>query len=152
MSAKRAQAEDVLNQIREIDGQLGHAVEAYNLATLKLDAIQSDLRTNARHLTIAKSSLAGAQRNLSDRLVAIYVNGGQASAVEVLLGAESLDDLLNRLDAVERVSGQDARVLHEVRRSRPRSSHAASGSRLRAKPSRESSRSERASGARSRAS
>ncbi len=115
MSAKRAQAEDVLNQIREIDGQLGHAVEAYNLATLKLDAIQSDLRTNARHLTIAKSSLAGAQRNLSDRLVAIYVNGGQASAVEVLLGAESLDDLLNRLDAVERVSGQDARVLHEVR-------------------------------------
>ena len=114
MSAKRAQAQDVLNQIREIDGQLGHAVEAYNLATLKLDAIQADLRTNARHLTIAKSSLAGAQRNLSDRLVAIYVNGGQASAVEVLLGAESLDDLLNRLDAVERVSDQDARVLHEV--------------------------------------
>ncbi len=90
MSAKRAQAQDVLNQIREIDGQLGHAVEAYNLATLKLDAIRADLRTNARHLTIAKSSLAGAQRNLSDRLVAIYVGGGQASAVEVLLGAESL--------------------------------------------------------------
>ena len=114
MSAKRAQAQDVLNQIREIDGQLGHAVEAYNLATLKLDAIRADLRTNARHLRIAKSSLAGAQRNLSDRLVAIYVGGGQASAVEVLLGAESLDDLLNRLDAVERVSDQDARVLHEV--------------------------------------
>ena len=114
VSAKRAQAQDVLNQIREIDGQLGHAVEAYNLATLKLDAIRADLRTNARHLTIAKSSLAGAQRNLSDRLVAIYVGGGQASAVEVLLGAESLDDLLNRLDAVERVSDQDTRVLHEV--------------------------------------
>jgi cell wall-associated NlpC family hydrolase len=33
----------------------------------------------------------------------------------VLLGAVSLDDLLNRLDAVERVSSQDARVLREVK-------------------------------------
>ena len=33
----------------------------------------------------------------------------------MLLGAESLDDLLNRMDAVERVSDQDARVLREVK-------------------------------------
>ena len=116
VTAKRAQAQDVLDQIREIDGQLGHAVEAYNLATVRLDAIKADLTTNARHLVIARSSLAGAQRNLSERLVALYVNGGQTSAIEVLLGAESLDDLLNRLDAVERVSDQDARVLREVKR------------------------------------
>ena len=114
VTSKRAQAQDVLNQIREIDGQLGHAVEAYNLATVKLDAIKADLTTNARHLVIARTSLAGAQRNLSERLVSLYVNGGQTSAIEVLLGASSLDDLLNRLDAVERVSDQDARVLREV--------------------------------------
>ena len=35
--------------------------------------------------------------------------------MEVVLGAESLDDLLNRLDAVERVSEQDTRVLREVK-------------------------------------
>ncbi len=114
VTAKRAQAQDVLDQIREIDGQLGHAVEAYNLATLQLDRIDADLRSNARHLVIARSSLASAQRNLSERLVALYVGGGQTSAVEVILGAESVDDLLNRLDAVERVSDQDARVLSQV--------------------------------------
>jgi peptidoglycan DL-endopeptidase CwlO len=115
VSAKRAQAQNVLNQIREIDSQLAYAVEAYNLATIKLDKIDADLRSNARHLVIARSSLDSAQAHLSARLVHLYVNGGESSAMEVVLGAESLDDLLNRLDAVERVSDQDARVLREVK-------------------------------------
>jgi peptidoglycan DL-endopeptidase CwlO len=115
VSAKRAQAQDVLDQIRTIDGQLEHAVEAYNLANLELTKIEADLRSNARHLVIAQSSLVGAQKHLSERLVQLYVNGSQSSTMEVLLGAQSLDDLLSRLDAVERVSDQDARVLREVK-------------------------------------
>ena len=82
---------------------------------MKLDQINADLKANARHLTIAKSSLRNAQTHLSQRLVSLYVNGGEGNALEVLLGAESLDDLLNRMDAVERVSDQDARVLGEVK-------------------------------------
>jgi len=115
VDAKRAQAQDVLDQIQEIDSQLSHAIEAYNLANVKLDAINADLKANARHLKIAKSSLRNAQTHLSQRLVSLYVNGTEGNALEVLLGAESLDDLLNRMDAVERVSDQDARVLREVK-------------------------------------
>jgi cell wall-associated NlpC family hydrolase len=70
---------------------------------------------NARHLTIARSSLRNAETHLSARLVSLYVNGAEGTALEVLLGAESLDDLLNRMDAVERVSDQDAHVLREVK-------------------------------------
>ena len=105
----------MLAQIDAIDGQLEHAVEAYNLANVKLDRIQGELKTNARHLVIARKSLKNAQTHLSERLVALYVGGGEGSSLEVLLGARSLDDLLNRLDAVERVSAQDTRVLREVK-------------------------------------
>ena len=115
VDAKRAQAQNVLDQIQEIDSQLSHAIESYNLANVKLDGINAELKTNARHLTIAKSSLRNAQTHLSARLVSLYVNGPGGNALEVLLGAESLDDLLNRMDAVERVSNQDARVLLEVK-------------------------------------
>ena len=115
VDAKRSQAQSVLDQIQEIDGQLSHAIEAYNLANVKLDGINAELKANARHLTIAKSSLRNAQTHLSARLVSLYVNGGEGNALEVLLGAESLDDLLNRMDAVERVSSQDSRVLREVK-------------------------------------
>ncbi len=116
VSAKQAQAQDVLDQIREIDSQLSHAVEAYNLANVRLEQVDADLSANARHLGIARRSLKGAQAQLSRRLVALYVNGSQTNGLEVLLGAESLEHLLNRLDAVDRVTEQDARVLREVKR------------------------------------
>ena len=38
----------MLAQIREIDSQLAYAVEAYNLATIKLDKIDADLRCEQR--------------------------------------------------------------------------------------------------------
>jgi len=115
ISGKRAEAQSVLAQIQEIDGELSHAIEAYNLANVKLDRIKGELETNSRHLTIARTSLKAAQSHLSERLVALYKNGGDGSTIEVILGAKSIDDLLNRLDAVDRVSEQDARVLREVK-------------------------------------
>ena len=115
IEAKQAEAQNVLAQIQEIDGQLEHAVESYNLANVKLGQIRAELQTNAYHLVVARKSLKNAQTHLSDRLVALYVGGGEGTSLEVLLGARSIDDLLNRLDAVERVSAQDTRVLSEVK-------------------------------------
>ena len=116
IESKQAQAQDVLNQIHLIDGQLEQAVERYNLANVELGQIDADLKTNARHLVIAKGSLKHAQLHLAKRLRALYVNGGEGSSgLEVLLGAESLDDLLNRLEAIDRVGSQDSKVVHDVR-------------------------------------
>jgi peptidoglycan DL-endopeptidase CwlO len=115
VSAKRAEAQSVLAQIQEIDGQLSHAIESHNLANVKLDRIKGELKTNSRHLTIARTSLKAAQAHLSERLVALYKGGGSGGTIEVILAAKSIDDLLNRIDAVDRVSAQDARVLREVK-------------------------------------
>ena len=115
VAAKRAEAQSVLAQIQEVDGQLSHAIEAYNLANVKLDRIRGELKTNSRHLAIARTSLKAAEGHLSERLVALYTSGSGGGTIEVLLGASSIDDLLNRLDAVDRVSEQDGRVLREVK-------------------------------------
>jgi peptidoglycan DL-endopeptidase CwlO len=115
IAGKRAEAQAVLAQIQQIDGELAHTIEAYNHANVKLDGIRADMKQNAKHLKIARSSLRVAQRHLSERLVALYQGEGDTGALEVILAAESIDDLLTRLDAVERVSAQDARVLGEVK-------------------------------------
>ena len=118
IASKRQQAQAVLGQIRELDSRLGQASESWNLATIQLGQIDADLKTNGRHLTIAKSSLALAQQHIAQRLRALYINGDSAGVVEVVLGAKSLNDLLDRLDMAERVGGQDAQVLRDVRRFR----------------------------------
>jgi len=56
-----------------------------------------------------------APEGLGARLRDLYVQGSEGSTLEVILGATSLDDLLSRIDTVNRVSDQDTQVLREVR-------------------------------------
>jgi cell wall-associated NlpC family hydrolase len=114
LAAKQAQAQSVLEQIHAIDLQVERAAEAYNLANIKLEGIKQEQAENAVRLTVARKSLARANRLLEERVVAIYTSGERSTAVDVLLGATSIEDLINRLDTVERVSDQDAAVLRQV--------------------------------------
>ena len=119
LADKRAEAEQVLAQIHEIDLAVAAAAEQYNRATIDLDRIETAQQRNADHLVVARTNLRRAQRALDARLVALYTGETETqSPVEVLLGATSADDLLDRLETVERVSGQDAAVLSQVKRFR----------------------------------
>ena len=115
---QQARAQGVLAQIQQIDSDLSHAVEAYNLANVKLDRIKSDLVRNTRHLGLAKQNLGTAEKRLADRVVSLYTSGEENSTVAVLLGASSLDELLDRIETANRVSDQDATTLGQVIRYR----------------------------------
>ena len=114
LADKRAQAQRVLGEIQSIDAQLGQAAEAWNAANIRLDQIKAEQRANAKLLRLARRNLGAAHQALEARVVAIYTAGGQETTLEMLMGATSLEDFLNRLDAVDRVSQQDARVLEQV--------------------------------------
>jgi cell wall-associated NlpC family hydrolase len=114
ISSKQAQAQAVLNQIQGLDSSLSHAIEAYNLANEKLGRIRQDLRENRRELRIAQQNLGRAQVALQLRLVQLYT-GGDNTGLEVLIGATSIEDLIERVDAADRVSDQSAQVLKEVK-------------------------------------
>ena len=104
----------MLAQIHQLDSSLERAIEAYDLANVKLAHIKHDLSQNTQSLAIARKSLRNAQRELSSRLIDMYTSDGQDSTLAVLLGSTSLDELLSRMDAVDRVSQQDAIVLRQV--------------------------------------
>ena len=115
VASKQAEAQSVLGQIQQLDSSLERAVEAYNLANIKLSRIKHDLSTNTHSLTVAKKSLKNAQKELSSRLVDLYTSDeGQDSGLAVLLGSASLDEMLSRMDAADRVSQQDSLVLRQV--------------------------------------
>ena len=102
-----------MGQIAAIDAELGHAVEAYNAAEIRLDGIKAEQKVNARRLEIARANFRRAQATLERRLIALYTTDEQ-SALTVLLGASSIEELVSRVDAVNRVSEQDARIVREV--------------------------------------
>ena len=98
VSSKQAQAESVMAQIQALDGSLEHAVDAYNLANERLDAIRGDLNENRVNLRIAAENLGTAQKVLAARMVAIYTTDQRDSTLDVLVGSSSLEDLLDGLN------------------------------------------------------
>ena len=75
VSSKEAQARDVLAQIQGLDGSLERAIEAYNLATDKLHAIEGDLRENLHELKSPRRTWA-ARRRRSRSAGELYTSGG----------------------------------------------------------------------------
>jgi peptidoglycan DL-endopeptidase CwlO len=117
IDAKRAQAEQVLARIHELDMELELAIDEWNGANVRLEQLEGQLAVNKQRLEIAKASLRRAQTTVDERLVELY-QGGEIDVVEVMLGATSFDDLLDGLDTASRVAEDDARILEEVRRSK----------------------------------
>ena len=116
ITAKRAEAQRVLDEIQSLDVQLEKAIEAYNGATDQLATIERERALNTRHYAIAKRNLKVAQTRLAARLRAIYTSDQDDSTLAVLLGARSLNDFLNRIETVNSVSSQDEQVLAEIKR------------------------------------
>jgi len=117
IGAKRAEAEQVLAEIREMDLELELAIDEWNGANVRLGQIERDLAANERRLEAAQASLASAQATVEQRLITLYT-GNEPDVVEILLGATSFDDLLDRIDTASRVAADDARIAEEVRRSK----------------------------------
>jgi cell wall-associated NlpC family hydrolase len=114
--SKREQAQAIVAQVQQLDADLAQTIESWNYANIELDRVDGELDTNARHLVTAKKSLVVAQKRISTRLRDLYVDGSGDSTLEVLLGARSLDEVVARLDAIQRVSRQDTVILRSVKR------------------------------------
>jgi len=114
VSSKRAQAQQVMGQLQHLSDSLERARSQYYASTQQLAKIQNDLRVNSHELKLAKHNLKASQRVIAQRLVTLYTSD-QASTLEVVLGARSLDDMITRMDSAKSVTSLDAQVLSQVK-------------------------------------
>jgi 3D (Asp-Asp-Asp) domain-containing protein/peptidoglycan hydrolase CwlO-like protein len=81
-------------------------------------AVLEKRRADARlRLRIARRALAASQRQLGQRLRTLYVQG-ETDPVAVLLGSDSLDDAVARIDELERSAALNESVIAQTRAAR----------------------------------
>ena len=120
---KQAQAQAILEQVQQLDGEVGDAAERWNGANYKLGQISTQLDSATRDLARAKRGVKTSQARVGARLRDLYVNGEPAGFVEVLLGAKTLEEIVSGLEMTSRVNEQDARIMSELKSYRQRVAH-----------------------------
>ena len=116
---KEAQAQAIVAQVQTLGEEVGAAAERFNGANYRLQQLTNELRMTRRDLARARSMQRVAQDRLAERLVQLYTSD-EPGALEVILGAESLDDMLDALETRERVADQDAAIAEQVSSYRTR--------------------------------
>jgi peptidoglycan DL-endopeptidase CwlO len=108
---RQAQAHErqVLAEIDQIGVKLQAAQDARWNAIQQLRLVKQSLRANEYRLHVARDNLHGAQKRLMSRLYSLYVNGSP-SAIEVLAGAHSFGQIINRLETAQVLSNEDAQL------------------------------------------
>ena len=114
VASKQAEAQSIISQINSIETELSSAVERWNLANVKLASIGHDLHRSRWELGVARVNLKRAQTALARQALTVYTSSDSNSTIEVLLGSSSLDDLLTRIDTVNRVNDQRSSVVGDV--------------------------------------
>lgn len=117
---KQAQAQAILAQVQQLDGEVGAAAERWNGANYRLGQISAELSSAQVDLGRARQGVKTSQARIGARLRELYVNGEPAGALEVLLGAKSLQEIMDVLDTTSRITSQDSRIAKELKNYRAR--------------------------------
>lgn len=113
---RQSQAEVILAQIESLGEEVGAAAERFNGANYRLQQLSGELRTTERELAGARKMHRAAQTRLGERVLQVYTSDEGSSALDIILGSESLSDMLDAIETRESILNQDATMVDEVRR------------------------------------
>jgi cell wall-associated NlpC family hydrolase len=122
ISSKRAAANQAMEQINQMDMKLEEIGNKWEGARVRLSQTNTRLSRTRYSLGLARKSLGASRHALAKRLISVYMEQDNASdsTVAILFEASSLQDVIDRVEAAQRISDHDATVVRQVKALRDR--------------------------------
>jgi peptidoglycan DL-endopeptidase CwlO len=109
IAAQRAHAKRVESKVNAMGVALESVIQRWDGERAALAQVNARLRDANHQLRIARTNLHAAQHALEQRLVQLYVSP-PPDAIDVLVGAKNLSDLINRIESTQSFSRQDRAI------------------------------------------
>jgi cell wall-associated NlpC family hydrolase len=107
--AEKEHARAVLAEVRQIGDELQQVEDRAWNAQQQLALVKKSLKRNEFRLHVAKGNLRGAQKRIMSRVYSLYVNGAP-STVDVIAGAHSLSQMIDRAESAQVLTNQDSEL------------------------------------------
>jgi peptidoglycan DL-endopeptidase CwlO len=109
----KARLRAVSAHLSQVSTQSEIAVEMYNQATGQLQTVRAQIDENQKQLETARNNLQRANDQLMQRAADIY-KSRDVGVVDVILRANSFDDLVLQMDLMERLGNSDVDTVHAI--------------------------------------
>ncbi|KEH98305.1 NlpC/P60 family protein [Clostridium massiliodielmoense] len=107
---------DALNsKIESYDNQIGNLMREIESNKSKIRSLQNDINKSQKDIQKAKADIKEEQDLYDQRMRTMYMNGGIGGYLDVILGAENLGDLCQKVQAVKRISDLDKKIVKQLR-------------------------------------
>jgi len=113
--AAEAHARAVQAQVDRIGVNLEATIQRYDGAKIELQQVRANLKTNTYKLHVARANFHAAQLRIMARIYSLYVSG-KPTTLDVLAGAHSLSQVIDRAEAAQTMAQQDTQLGQEALR------------------------------------
>jgi cell wall-associated NlpC family hydrolase len=111
--AQQEHARAVRAEVERIGVNLESTIQRYDGAQVELRQAKAALESNTHRLRIARANFHAAQARIMERIYSLYVNG-KPTTLDVLAGAKSLSQVIDRSQAAQAMSQEDAALGREA--------------------------------------
>lgn len=108
---------DALLQLYSIETQLERAKERIASLDVQKTRLERESASTRTSLRLAKRTIAATQRSLGARARALYESGDLNDPIAIMLGSESIDDAVTRLESVRQIANQQNLILRRTRQT-----------------------------------
>ncbi|KIL42947.1 murein hydrolase activator EnvC family protein [Jeotgalibacillus campisalis] len=103
-------------QIKELDGKISKTNDDIDRVSAEINDTTAQIEELREEIETLKKKIAERTALLEERARAIQISGGDVSYMDVLLGAESFSDFIDRFSAVNTLVDADRQIMEEQSR------------------------------------
>ncbi len=111
---KYAEADALMSTVDSLQTQMNQATDTYNASVAEHAAATKAMEEAQARIDAAQKRITELQERLAERANSMY-KSGPSTFLDVLLGATSFEEFASSWDLVERITGQDAALVQEMK-------------------------------------
>jgi hypothetical protein len=117
-SPNSAREKSLVNQLVELKSKSIHLKKTLGELNKSLDLIDAKIKKTQTSLTETEFELTEQTDSFNNRIASIYKEGSNLGPAHILLGAESISDMITRVDFFNLIVRHDADMVSEIRDKR----------------------------------
>ncbi|EDL63170.1 murein hydrolase activator EnvC family protein [Bacillus sp. SG-1] len=113
INANISRQEKIKAEIAALDTKIRDTEDRINEKTAEIDKTNAEIEKLKEEIIVLENKIAERNELLKERARSMQEKGGSASYMDVLLGAESFGDFINRITAVNAIVSADKKIIEE---------------------------------------